>query len=70
MADTTAMTATQLTNLLARHEIPKRKAARKLEIDERTMRKYCSGESPIPKLVEMAVLHLFCPDQIAATKAE
>lgn len=54
------MTAAQLTKLLAKHKVPKRDAARTLEIHERTMRKYCNGDAPIPKTIEMAVLHMFC----------
>lgn len=54
------MTALQLQKLLERHKMPKRVAARTLEIHERTMRKYCSGDAPIPKYIEMAVRHMFC----------
>jgi hypothetical protein len=44
-----------LRKLLASHKTPKREAARALEIHQRTMRKYCSGDAPIPKTVELAV---------------
>lgn len=57
------MTALQLQRLLDRIEISQRAAAQVLEINERTMRRYCSGDSPIPKIVEMAVLYLAAQEQ-------
>jgi hypothetical protein len=52
--------------LFAAHELKKllkkgasgytqRDMARALEIDERTMRRYVSGDSPIPKVVQVAM---------------
>lgn len=35
-----------------------RGAAKTLEINERTMRKYVSGDSKVPKTVELALLYL------------
>jgi plasmid maintenance system antidote protein VapI len=49
------MTALQLKRLLDSAGLSQRGAARELEINERTMRKYVSGESPIPKTVELAL---------------
>lgn len=49
------MTAAQLQKLLDRAELSQRGAAKAIEIDERTMRKYISGELPIPKKIEYAV---------------
>lgn len=54
------MNAEQLQKLLARHGVSQRAAAKGLGINERTMRKYCAGDLAIPKIVEMAVLHMFC----------
>jgi plasmid maintenance system antidote protein VapI len=52
------MTALQLRRLLDRAGLSQRGAAKALEINERTMRKYVSGDSPIPKTVELALLYL------------
>jgi plasmid maintenance system antidote protein VapI len=52
------VTAGQLQKLLDRAGLSQRGAAKALEINERTMRKYVSGDSPIPKTVELAMLHL------------
>lgn len=52
------MTALQLQRLLDRAGLSQRGAAKALEINERTMRKYVSGDSPVPKTVELALLYL------------
>jgi plasmid maintenance system antidote protein VapI len=52
------MTALQLQRLLDRIGLSQRGAAKALEINERTMRKYCAGDSPVPKPVELAILYL------------
>lgn len=52
------MTALQLQKLLDRSGMSQRGAAKALEINERSMRRYCSGEQPIPKTVELALLYL------------
>jgi hypothetical protein len=52
------MTALQLQRLLDRAGLSQRGAAKALEINERTMRKYCAGDSAIPKTVELALLYL------------
>lgn len=52
------MTATQLQRLLDKAGLSQRGVAKTLEIHERTMRKYCSGDAPIPKTVEIAVICL------------
>ena len=49
------MTCTELKGLLARCGLSQRGAARSLEIHERTMRKYISGEAAIPRTVELAL---------------
>ncbi len=50
------MTGAQLQKLLDSAGLSQRGAAKEIEINERTMRKYVSGESSIPKTVEYAVL--------------
>lgn len=35
-----------------------RGAARKLGIDERTMRRYCSGRYDVPRVIDLAMQHL------------
>lgn len=52
------MTALQLQRLLDRAGLSQRGAAKALEINERTMRKYCAGDAPIPKTVVLALLYL------------
>jgi hypothetical protein len=52
------MTKNQLRKLLEAHELPQTVAARALEIDPRTMRRYVLGELPVPKVVELALLHV------------
>jgi plasmid maintenance system antidote protein VapI len=52
------MTALQLQRLLDRCGLSQRAAAKALEINERSMRRYCSGEQPVPKTVELALLYL------------
>ena len=49
------MTALQLQRLLDRAGLSQRGAAKALEINERTMRKYAAGDAPIPKTVELAL---------------
>ena len=49
------MTAAQLKRVLARAALSQRGAAKLLEINERTMRRYISGEQPIPRVVEYAL---------------
>jgi hypothetical protein len=50
------LTATQLKRVLARAALSQRGAAKLLEINERTMRRYISGEQPIPRIVEYALM--------------
>lgn len=52
------MTAAQLKRALQKAGLSQRGAAKQLEINERTMRRYISGEQPVPKVVEYAVLWL------------
>lgn len=49
------MTATQLRKLLERANLTVRGAAQGLEIHERTMHRYLSGDAPVPRVVELAV---------------
>lgn len=44
--------------LLERAGLSQRRAARELDIDERTMRRYCGGEIPIPRVVTLALERL------------
>ena len=53
------MTATQLQKALDRAGLSQRGTAKELGISERQMRRYCSGESKIPKLVEVALRAVF-----------
>lgn len=50
------MTATQLKKVLAKAALSQRGAAKLLEINERTMRRYISGEQPVPRVVEYALM--------------
>jgi hypothetical protein len=50
------LTALQLKRVLAKAALSQRGAAKLLEINERTMRRYVSGEQPIPRVVEYALL--------------
>jgi len=52
------MTALQLQRLLTQAALSQRGAAKALEINERSMRRYCSGEQPVPKTVELALKYL------------
>lgn len=49
------MTAAQLKKALAKAALSQRGAAKLLEINERTMRRYIAGELPVPRVVEYAV---------------
>lgn len=56
------MTGKQLKRALRDAGLSQRGAAKELEINERTMRRYISGEQPIPRVVEYAILWLInCP---------
>jgi hypothetical protein len=52
------MTPKLLKSLLKKAELSGRGTARELEINERTMRRYISGEQPIPRVIEFAVRYL------------
>ena len=58
------MTPAQLRELLARAGLSQRAAARELHIDERTMRRYCAGQLPVPRVVELALAGLLTDNQI------
>ena len=49
------MTAAQLKRALAKAGLSQRGAAKLLDINERTMRRYVSGEQSIPCVVEYAL---------------
>lgn len=51
------MEASELRELLTRHNLTQRGAAGMLNINERTMRRYCAG-IPIPVVVELALRYL------------
>jgi hypothetical protein len=53
------MTAKKLQDLLDRAGISQRGAAAKLQINERTMRRYVSGDAPIPFIVWLACKYLW-----------
>ena len=61
------MTGGQLRKLLERAGLSQRGAAKALEINERTMRKYVAGDAPIPRVVELAVVCLAQHGQKAGT---
>lgn len=55
-------TLERLLLLLKQGGYSQRGAARELEISERMMRYYCSGERPVPRAVMLAMEHLVnCP---------
>jgi DNA transposition AAA+ family ATPase len=47
--------AAKLRKLLDDAGLSQRGAARELGIDERTMRRYCAGELPVPRVVWLAL---------------
>ena len=49
------MTGRQLKKALQNAGLSQRRAAKALEINERTMRRYISGEQPVPRVVEYAL---------------
>ena len=64
------LTANQLQRLLDRAGLSQRGAAKALEINERTMRKYVAGDAKIPKTVELAMLYLCSPSSDATQDRE
>jgi len=56
------MTANQLRKLLDSNGLSQRGAARKLEIDERTMRRYVAGDQPVPQVVVFALRRLIAQE--------
>jgi hypothetical protein len=50
--------AKQLVALLRDIDLSQRAAARRLDINERTMRKYVAGDAPVPRTVELALVRL------------
>ena len=49
------MTPEELRNLLKACSLSQRGAAAALDIDERTMRRYCAGDLPVPRAIEYAL---------------
>lgn len=49
------MTPKQLKKAIEMVGMSQREMARQLDIDERTMRRYCAGHLPIPHVVGLAV---------------
>lgn len=64
------MTPTQLRKVLAGAGLSQRGAARRLGIDERTMRRYCAGDLPVPRVVELALLAIASDPTASALPAE
>lgn len=52
------MTAGQMQKILDSCGFSQRGAARDMGISERQMRRYCAGDAKVPKVVELALLHL------------
>lgn len=52
------MTGKQLWRALQNAGLSQRGAAKLLEINERTMRRYVAGDQPVPRVVEYAVYWL------------
>lgn len=52
------MTVAQLKRALAKAGLSQRGAAKSLDINERTMRRYIAGEQPVPRVVEYAIYWL------------
>jgi hypothetical protein len=50
--------ATIIRHHLAEANLSQRSAARVLRIDERTMRRYCSGDLPVPPYVILALMQV------------
>lgn len=50
--------ADRITELLNAAGLSQRGASRELEINERTMRRYCAGDSPVPRVVFLALERL------------
>lgn len=51
------MTPGQLQKVLDRAGMSQRGAAKEIGISERQMRRYCSGEAKVPRVVELAILY-------------
>lgn len=51
------MTAGQLQKALDRAGMSQRGAAKEMGISERQMRRYCSGEAKVPRLIELAMTY-------------
>lgn len=49
------MTNIELRALLAASETSQRAMAKKLGINERTMRRWCLGQSPVPRMASYAI---------------
>jgi transcriptional regulator with XRE-family HTH domain len=52
------MTGGQLQRLLDKSGKSQRGMAKEIGISERQMRRYCSGEAKVPRVVELAVLYI------------
>lgn len=62
--------STRLRNLLADAGLSQRGAARALDLDERTMRRYCAGDTPVPKVVWLALDTVRCGRATCGAKLE
>lgn len=56
--------AARLRNWLKMAKISQRRAARLLEMRDRDMRAYCSGNTPVPRVIMLATLSLVHEDSV------
>lgn len=64
------MTPTELRAVLKRCGLSQRAAARALDLDVRTIGRYCAAEGAIPRVVEYALRHLARQRQLRRIAAE
>lgn len=58
----------RIRQLLSDGGYTQRGAARELQISERMMRYYCSGEQPVPRVVMLAIEHLVSCQQVSGAR--
>jgi hypothetical protein len=61
-------TVEELRQLIAQSGLSQRKAAEALDLDERTMRYYASGQNPIPRAVLYALRYLVIQEHASANR--
>jgi ribosome-binding protein aMBF1 (putative translation factor) len=52
--------ADRVRELITQLGLSQRAIAKELDINDRVMRYYCSGEQPVPRVVMLALEHLVC----------